>query len=180
MRKLQLDFLKEEKIGVSKNVGEYWVEAAIICFLNNGHQSGVNILVNVEEQQHSFQLAWTDKITEKVIRSWGDFVEAAEYGATAIAALLISPLTGLVVSGRVPQLMQADYTLQTVENYENGEIEPDALLEVSGIFRKNKGNTVNMRVQKKRKHIENNSKRDYLTYVIIVEFSAPKSKMIQI
>lgn len=90
MRKLQLDFLKEEKIGVSKNVGEYWAEAAIICLINNGHQSGVKILVDFEDKEYPFQLEWTDEITEKVIRSWGDFVEAAEYGATAIAALLIS------------------------------------------------------------------------------------------
>ncbi len=180
MRKLQLDSLKDEKIGVSKNVGEYWAEAAMICLINNGHQSGVKILVDFEDKLHPFQLEWTDEITEKVIRSWGDFIEAAEYGATAIAALLIFPLTGLVISGRVPQLMQADYTLQTVENYKEGEIEPDALLEVSGILRKNKGNTLNMRIQKKRRHIAGNTKRDYLTYVIIVEFSEPKSKMIQL
>lgn len=37
-----------------------------------------------------------------------------------------------------------------------------------------------MRILKKKRHIAGNAKRDYLTYVIVIEFSEPKSKMIQL
>lgn len=179
MKKLDLDELKNGLPGISKNIGAYLVEAAIICLEKNGHQSGVEIIVSGIKNEN-FELIWSDKIDSNIINSWKDLKEATEYGATAIAALAIRAISGLLITGRIPQSEQSDYILQKLENHNKGLIEPDALLEVTGILKEKKGNTLKMRIQKKKKHIEAGANRKYPTFVIVIEFGTPKSKIIKV
>lgn len=179
MKKLKLDELKNGLPGVSKNIAAFLVEAAVICLDQNGHRSGVEIIITGIRNE-IFQVEWSDSVSPELVQSWQDLKEATEYGATALAVLLVHPITGLYVTGRVPQSEQSDYILQNPEKYTQGVTEPDAFLEVSGIFKEKVGNTLNMRIQKKKKHIQKGARRNYPTYVIVVEFSSPKSKIIKV
>ncbi len=179
MSKLSLADLKAGLPGISKNIGAFLAEAALICLDLNGHPSGIKIGVSGLVES-GFTLEWSDKVDAELAQSWKDLKEATEYGATAIAALIVPITTGMLITGRVPQLEQADYILQKPTNYNRGLIEPDALLEVSGILKEKEGNTLNMRIQKKKRHIESTVKRTYPTYVIVVEFGIPKSKIIEV
>jgi len=99
MRKLNLDDLKAGQPGLSVRMAETMVEAAIICLVLNGHQSGVVLKVE-GDQEELFQLLWSDKIDQQKINTWKDRKEAVEYGASAIGILLLFTFENLVIRER--------------------------------------------------------------------------------
>ena len=179
MNRLNLDELKDGSYGISKNIGGFLAEAALVCLHLNQHPPGTTLQV-AGISDNSFILDWSDQVTPAIVKSWKDLNEATEYGATALAVLLIQAIAGLVVGGRVPQKEQVDYILQSPENYRKNIIEPEAFLEVSGILTAKRGNTINMRVERKERHIQQGAKRNYPTYIIVIEFGKPKSKIAKI
>ena len=179
MKKLNLDELRNGSYGISKNIGAFLTEAALVCLHLNQHPPGTTLYVDGFSDK-SFILDWSDQVTPAIVRSWKDLNEATEYGATALATLLIQAISGLVIGGRVPQQEQPDYILQRPENYRINIIEPEAFLKVSGILTEKRGNTINMRVERKERHIKQGAKRNYPTYIIVIEFGKPKSKIAKI
>lgn len=139
MRKLNLDNLKLGQPGLSKIMANLLVEATIVCLILNGHQSGVTLKVTGDIEE-DFQLFWSDRITDQKIKTWRDQKEAVEYGASAIAILLIFVLEGLVIKERLSQDEIADYSLRTVLSEDR-----KGHLEVSGIWQETKSNTENGR-----------------------------------
>ncbi|MEZ5042502.1 MAG: hypothetical protein R2828_21555 [Saprospiraceae bacterium] len=179
MDKLNLDDLKNGFFGLSKNIGAFLAEAAMICLDLNNHSTGT--ILNLSGfSEKSFILDWTDEVTPELSNSWKDLKEATEYGATALAALLIFPISGMVITGRVPQAEQSDYVLQKPGNYNKNSTLPEAFLEVSGILNEKAGNTINMRVEKKKRHIQQGALRNYPTYIIVIEFGIPQSQIAKI
>lgn len=172
MRKLNLDNLKLGQPGLSKIMASFLVEATIVCLSLNGHQSGVVLKVTGDVEE-DFQLFWSDKITLQKISTWKDKNEATEYGASAIAILLIFVLEGLVIKERLPQNDTADYSLRTVQSAQQ-----KGQLEVSGIWKEAKGNTNKTRVRIKLNRLSKNPSIPHLPiYVIVTEFGSPKSKI---
>lgn len=88
MEKINLDQLKQGQKGITPIVAAFLVEAAIICLMRNGHQSGVTLKLEGDYEAH-FELIWSDEMTAQMEKSWNDQREVTEYGATAIAALLL-------------------------------------------------------------------------------------------
>lgn len=145
MRELHLDDLKAGQPGVTKQVAAFLVQATVVCLELNGHQSGVILEVSGDYEE-KFRLLWTDKIDAQTIRSWKDLKETAEYGATAIALLLMLALKKLITIERLEQLEEADYSLRSVE-----VDKIDSLLEVSGLFKETPSNTIKTRIRTKQK-----------------------------
>jgi len=172
MRKLNLDDLKLGQPSISKIMATFLVEATVICLVLNGHQSGVTLTVTGDITE-KFQLLWSDKVSLQKIRTWKDKNEATEYGASAIAILLIFVLDRLVIKERLPQNDIADYSLRTLQSEE-----PKGKLEVSGIWKETKTNTAKTRVRVKLNRLNKSSSAQKLpVYVIVTEFSSPKSKI---
>ena len=173
MRELHLDDLKLGQPGVTEQVAAFLVQAAIVCLVLNGHKSGVVLKVNGDYKE-DFQLYWTDKIDEQTIRTWKDLKETAEYGATAIALLLVYALEKLLTNERLEQSNEADYSLRTIESDKT-----KSLLEVSGLFKETPTNTVNARVNIKQLKITRARVKNQFDTVLIVvtEFGLPKSKI---
>lgn len=172
MRKLNLDTLKQGQTGITPNVAAFLVEAAIYCLAENGHQPGVTL--NIEgDFTESFKIYWTEEVTEQMRRAWKDTKEVTEYGATAIAALLVSALLDCEILSRTEQDEGVDYQIGN-----KNSIELNAQLEVSGIWSRTPQNTINIRVYRKLKK-EENRKDKVPVYIIVTEFSQPKSKIIK-
>jgi len=172
MRKLNLDDLKLGQPGISKIMATFLVEATVVCLVLNGHKSGV-ILTVTGDIEENFQLFWTDEVTLQKIRTWKDKNEATEYGASAIAILLIFVLDSLVIKERLPQNDIADYSLRTLQSEEQ-----KGKLEVSGIWKETTTNTAKTRVKVKLNRLtKSSSVRNLPVYVIVTEFSSPKSKI---
>lgn len=175
MKELHLDDLKLGYPGLTKTVGAFLAEAAAYCLDAQGHKSGVNLKIfgNFEED---YTLHWTDEIDDQVKRTWADKTEATEYGATAIATLLMIDLKGYVIANRTNKGGRVDYYL--VEKDAPLSVVARALLEVSGIFDENRSNTINMRVGIKKANIDKLKNRTTPAYIIIVSFQIPKAKVV--
>ncbi len=148
------------------------VEAAIICLVLNGHKSGVILKVEGEVEEE-FKLVWGDKIDGQIINTWKDKNEATEYGASAIGILLIFILEKLVIRERLPQDDVADFSLRTSDSPKfKGQ------LEVSGIWKQTPTNKPKDRVGIKLKKLQKKlPSGNFPVFVIITEFSIPKSKI---
>jgi len=172
MRKINLDQLKLGQAGITPEVGSFMVQAAIVCLVENGHQSGVTLKVEGYFEE-KIQLIWSDKINKQVLRTWRDSNETVEYGATALSTLLLCLLADLEIYERIPPEGEADYYLQSLESKN-----VIALLEVSGIWKESKYNTPKIRMRVKKKRIEEANKITNLPiYIVVTEFSIPKSKI---
>lgn len=173
MRKLHLDDLKSGQPGLSPKAAAFMVEAAVVCLELNGHQSGV--LLEVEGSYlETFQLYWTDKIDLRIINSWKDRKEAAEYASTAIALLLMIALENLVSKVRLEQSDEADYALQKKQVHK-----VVALLEVSGLFIETPSNTISARVNSKQVKLnKSRQKKQFETvFIVVTEFGQPATKI---
>jgi hypothetical protein len=99
---------------------------------------------------------WQDEITDEILSSWNDAREATEFGATALAILLLVKNTDFQHFIRAYQGTGIDYWLGK-GRYNKKELpftSRDGRLEISGILKESKGNTLNMRVTKKRNRLK--------------------------
>ena len=180
MRKLNLDILKEGLSGISPTRGAFYREAVIVGLSRQGFKSGVviNILGDFEEE---VSIEWTDDVNKTTIESWRDEFQIANFGAVGIALLLMLEFLkfenfeeGTIGTGIDFWLSKHPFKEEEIAFHRR-----EARLEVSGILKEKKGNTINMRIGRKKKQI---SVSDYLElpgWIVDVEFSTPKSKIIK-
>jgi hypothetical protein len=177
MRILHLDILKTGLSDISPAFGALFAEAAAVCLTFSGHKSGVRLKIEgdfVEE----YQLEWTQEIGQLEKTSWADMKEAVEYGATALALLLVNELTDFDSFKREDQFQGTDFELSQSKKV-NPTIE-NAKLEISGILTETTENTLNIRVKLKERKIKKRGNLNQLVYVIVVEFGTPKAKIVKI
>jgi hypothetical protein len=159
--------------GLSKTWGGLIAEAGAVCFERKSHTRGVNLKVKGMTST-TFQVYWNHDLTEQIAASWDDD-EMIEFGACAVAILLVLELTSYTVVRRARKGEGVDYWL----GYKNAEypFQETARLEVSGIL-EGKNSAITARVKAKK---EQTRPTDGATpaYVIVVEFSNPLSHVEQ-
>jgi len=179
MRVINLNKLEDGLPGISPTVGMFLAEAAAYSFHAQGHKSGV-ILNVVGDFEEKFIITWSNVVNEQIIATWKDHVEAVEYAATAIAVLLLLEFTDYVIKERSFQKGIGDYILSKKGEQKKSEIynAPSGYLEVSGIWKETKGNTINIRLRGKKQKLKKEIGK--IAFVLIAEFNIPKAKMIQL
>ena len=180
MRTLYLDRLKEGLPEITPVFGAFLAEAAAVCLHQMGHRTGVRLKVDGDFETE-FAVEWTQEISGREESSWRDLKEATEYGATAIAVLLMAELTGFSSFERNTQDEVMDYNL-FLKRVQKGQLAfPDASLEISGILHEGMNNTVQARVSlKKKKANKPGIKNKLPVYVVVVEFGVPKANIAKI
>lgn len=97
------------------------------------------------------------------MNSWNDVKEATEFGATALAILLLLKFTDFTYVIRAYQGTGIDYWLGTGDY--TSELLPTSSrkgrLEISGILNERKSNTVNMRINQKKKQVKRQKTPSY-------------------
>lgn len=171
MRKLNLDKLKNGVPGVTEAFGAFLVEAAMFCLEENGHQGKAILKITGEFEEH-FKLVWSDKLTEEVKSSWVDKNEATEYAATAMAMLIIPVVTEFNYFRRTRG--GTDYIMSKAKNEKD-----KSYLEISGIWKQSKTNSLKMRVAIKKKQVEKTI-IDAEAFVVVTEFGEPETKILKI
>ena len=172
MRKLELDNLKDGIGGLTEAFGTFLVEAAMYCLEQNNH-NGQAVLQVEGYFDEKFELIWSGRLTEEVKGSWYDRKEATEYGATAIAILLVNELTDYNKFKRTRG--GTDYIISKGKST-NTKLSDISYLEISGLWKETKNNTLTMRVNLKRKQVERTI-IDASAFVIVTEFGNPKTKI---
>jgi len=114
-------------------------------------------------------------------RSWKDLQEATEYGAVAIAILLVINCTEYTIIERAVKGTGFDYWLLEDAFYDEEEIFPSgtARLEVSGIIHAEKDSEIRARVREKKKQTEVSDDRRLPALIIVTEFSRPETHMVR-
>lgn len=175
MRTLNLDKLKGGLPDVSPAFGTLFAEAAAVCLTLVGYRSGVTLTVQGAFQA-TYIVEWTQEIGSLEKTSWGDLKEAVEYGATALAMLLMMELTQFDSFKREDQLEGIDFELS--QHKKQTPKDQNAKLEISGILKETPDNTVHIRVNMKERKIKKRGNLNLQVYVVVVEFGTPKAKII--
>jgi len=145
MRTLHLNKLKQGLPVISKNRGANMAEAIAFCLTMQGFKSGVTLKIEGDFKEE-FQLIWTDIIDEDIIKSWQDWKEAREEGAMGLSILVLMEITNYNYFERSHQTTGYDFWLDIVEgkDWRNTYRQKLAKLEISGIWKATKSNTINM------------------------------------
>ncbi len=150
--------------------GTYLAEAAIVCFEDCGHMSGVLLAVRGSFDQ-GCRVMWPYGTDERMRRCWNDPEYTTEHGACGVAILLVRRLTGFTAVQRARKGGGFDYWLAIEDDVEALPFQHAARLEVSGI-RRGDPSDVSDRVRKKRRQVRRSE--GYLpAYIAVVEFSKP-------
>ena len=180
MRKLDLDKLLEGLSGIPDIYCQLFYKTAIVALLKSGHQSGVklNLTGAIEED---FELVWQEKMTEEELQEYVEIKQVCSTGAVGISLLIAKELFGFQRFKEALQGTGIDFWLErkTSKSTIERPFIAEARLEISGIFKENKSNTINMRIGQKRKQMSIENESSLEGWISVVEFQTPKSKFIK-
>jgi hypothetical protein len=146
-------------------------EAASVCFVERGHRSPAKLRVegdlSAELEVHFLE------VTRQMRNAHHDQDEATEYGACAVAALVLRDLFGLTVLRRSKKGTGFDYWLAPEASplFRNA-----SRLEVSGI-RRGGEREIRARVRSKERQLAP-SNVSLPVYITVVEFGAPRVRVV--
>lgn len=178
MKRLNLYELSKKAIGVSDTFGKFLGEAAHVCLELQGHKSGVQINV-LGLYKENLILEWDKELEEETFLSWKDVKEATEYGATAIALLLMLHFEDYNFIERLPQFGIGDYVLEK-RAFKSKQAKKETHLEISGIFKVTNTNTLDIRINQKEKQLSKKQTTTLNVLIAVVEFSKPAAKIIKL
>lgn len=180
MRILHLNKLQNGLPGITPVIGAFYMEAAIVSLIKSGFQSGV-ILEVYGDFSETFIIEWKSELTPLQINSWKEEKHYHSAGAVALSLLLVQELLNFTIFEEGTIGTGIDYWLGKQDKM--GEFNPFfkklARLEISGIGKANPKNSVNMRINKKKKQISPTDKTKLEGWISVVEFSTPKTKIIK-
>lgn len=173
-RKRSPPLLRLDSLGTGKGLpaltvgaGRFLAEAAAVCLEDRGHASPAE-LEGRGIAAPLYRVEWPE-VTEQMGRSFNDLQEATEYGACAVAILLVREITGLSVVERSRKGTGFDYWLGKAGS---PPFQKKARLEVSGILDGTAGEIAG-RMREKVEQTEQSDATRLPAYVVVVEFSRP-------
>jgi hypothetical protein len=174
--KFLLSSLSQGLPGVTPSYGQTLAEAGSVCFEDQGHQSGVSLLI--EGDYHAnYDIFWNN-VTPQMLSCWNDEEYTTEQAAYGIAFLLILELTPNTIIKKSRKGTGFDYWLGNKGDTANLLFQNAARLEVSGIRNGDHG-TIKSRIRQKLKQTVPTDKTKLPAYIIVVEFSAPVSQVVK-
>ncbi len=111
--------------------------------------------------------------------SHADLQEAVEFAACAITFLVVPELTELTTLRQAVKGTTVDYYLVRKDEDDLLIFNDAARLEISGILTENESNSVESRIRDKLKRLKPDPSGVLPTFISIVEFSQPWSKVVE-
>lgn len=166
---LDLSELQRGLPAITPAFGAALAEAGAICFTEQGHQPGVELVVK-GDFTGVFVLLWP-KVTDQMRLCWNDEEYTTEQAAYGVSLLLIQQLTDFTVVERSRRGTGFDYWLGKTSASAELPFQKSARLEVSGIRRGNR-RQIRTRVTLKVAQVK---PTDSLApaYISVIEFSQP-------
>jgi hypothetical protein len=131
METLDLERIRDGFPGITPRVGEYLLEACLVCLEKQGHESGT-ILHVYGDWNVDVELRWNTVVSEQMRRTWNNRNDMTEHAAICLATLLVNQLTPYMALEQADIDSGIDYWLMSKLKPEIDE--PCGRLEVSGIF----------------------------------------------
>lgn len=176
---LRLESLADRIPVITEEAVGYYKQNCMVCFHRNGHKSGVRLITHHLGSNDIWEVFWLGDVTEQLLKNYPRVPRVTEDAACAIALLFIrecTDFTGIEMSVLGTSI---DYYLAPKNQDQDIDLlfNHTARLEASGILEENENNTVEKRINDKlnRLKLEGNLP----TYIVVVEFSKPWSKMVQ-
>jgi hypothetical protein len=169
---LDLNELSIGDIGVTKHFGATLAEAAAVLLETEGHSSGVDMPIVDHDRRRESTLVWAET-TDQMRRCWHDLQDATEFGATAVALLLVRKVLNLSAVDRSAKGPGFDYWIGDDTGVPFAK---KARLEISGI-RRGEEQVVNARIRQKLRQTDK-SDGSFPAYVVVVEFGQPVSHLV--
>lgn len=157
--------------GISPAVGTQLYEAFMVCMIRLNHISTTKLSL-AGEKEMTLSLHWDNYYNDQIDNSWKDQEYCTDHAAVCLSALLVKECTEYTIIQRSRKGTGIDYWLgkDTESPFMNS-----ARLEVSGIFRESKTNTLDGRLKIKKKQSTASEYTKLPAYISIVEFSKPKA-----
>jgi hypothetical protein len=163
---LYLDSLKKGKGMISEGFGAYMAEACAYCLSEQGHTSGVSLSIT-HDRVDNFPVKWDFIMDEAIRASHNNDKLATEFGAYAIALLLIELIDSyeLVQTSKIGTGF--DFWLKKRDSI---LFQGAVRLEVSGI---KAGDDSIVKKRLTQKIAQASKGKNIIGYVVIVEFGKP-------
>jgi len=172
---LLVNLLKQGCPGISQATGHHLSEAVLVCFDHHNYPTNTKISLD-GITKGSFEVIWSDEVTDQIRNSWQEPKEMVNYGACGIAILIVLTFTKYTVIRQARIGTGIDYWLSEKDN--PLPFQDSARLEISGIL-KGDTTTFNSRVRQKINQTEPTDKTKLPAYIVVVEFSTPMAKMVK-
>lgn len=163
----------------------YHMESCMMCMDKAGHRSGVALPVDFEGVSDTAIILWPGSVTATMVRTYVDENKRVDYGACALALLIVAQFTDFVAIRQSATGTRIDYYLAPAVATDDDLIfNGAALLEVSGIQAAAGSNTVDRRIQLRRNRLLRRptpapgAPPDPPTYICVVEFGSPVAKVV--
>jgi len=177
-RTLALESLADRVPVIPQGAAGFYKQNCMICFHHNSHKSGVKLTANYRDSNPIYEICWSGEVTDQLVKCYADLRRSTDNAACAIALLLLEELTEFTGVEQARTGTTIDYYLTPQSQDNNLIFNRAARLEVSGILEENENNTIDGRIRKKLRRLDRKS--DLPAFIIIVEFSQPRSKMVKV
>lgn len=181
---INLEDLAAKAPGMSQGTVEHYQHSCIVCLDDHGHVSGSYLDVTFQQEQVYVPIRWQASVTDDMRRWFRDQRKSVDLGACAIALLIIPEFASLVAVQQSATGDGVDYYLSDPNSDDDLLFNNAAHLEISGIHTETAANSVDRRIAAKRKRLDHtranstSPTKDLPTYICIVEFSRPKTKVV--
>lgn len=128
--KLPLEDLSARHPGLTKPIGDSYVEAAAVC-LNRHHSSPTEMAAECNGQSVNCVAQWAEPDT-RTLRAWANDIDTTEAGAYGVSLAAVEAIEGLVAVRRAETLTGADYYVAPIGS-DPDDLENCLRLEVSGV-----------------------------------------------
>lgn len=178
-RNLDLDSLGQGIPVIPEEAAGFYKQNCLVCFHSQNHTSGVGLETHHGLAVENLEVQWTGELTDQILRSYKDENKTTDAGALAIALLLIREITNYTAIEQSNVGTTIDYYLAYKDQQDDTLIfNHAAYLEVSGIRAETSDNTVEGRINQKIRRLSKD--QDVPALIVVVEFSKPWAKMVEI
>lgn len=176
MRTLNLDILKEGIPGITPAIGAFMHEAILVAMAKHKHQSGVVLKVGGAFEE-DLTLLWKLTPNKEIISAWKNEADIASYAAVGLSLLLMISLTNYKSFELAEYGTGIDYWMDGNLSIPSKVFQRKARLEISGIFNETTSNSIQMRINVKKKQIKKSDSTKLSAWIAVVAFNSPKSKI---
>jgi hypothetical protein len=175
---LHLDDLRKGCSGIIPSWGDFMADCALFSFASQGHQSGVLMNVQTDNGNELYTITWEGVMDFEMEKSMNDDERATDNAAMCIAILLVlnrTPYTAFIPSRKKSGI---DFWLFLKEPKSLHYSFADARLEISGIRKESRTNTLSIRLKLKKVQVKKSNHLGIDVYFAITEFHKPQSMFV--